>query len=67
MSFNIENDSLKDFRVEVVPKKKRTMHQTRMRFSNAVAVVTGGSAGIGLATVKELLREGAKVRHMCMP
>lgn len=43
------------------------MHQTRMRFSNAVAVVTGGSAGIGLATVKELLREGAKVRHMCMP
>eukprot|EP00729_Bicosta_minor_P001006 gene1007-17002_t len=38
-----------------------------MRFSNAVAVVTGGSAGIGLATVKELLREGAKVCSTGLP
>ena len=30
-------------------------------FDNAVAVVTGGSSGIGLATVRRLLGEGARV------
>ena len=32
------------------------------RFEGRVAIVTGGSSGIGLACVKELLKEGAKVR-----
>jgi NAD(P)-dependent dehydrogenase (short-subunit alcohol dehydrogenase family) len=31
------------------------------RFRGKVAIVTGGSAGIGLATVRELCREGASV------
>jgi NAD(P)-dependent dehydrogenase (short-subunit alcohol dehydrogenase family) len=31
------------------------------RFTGKVAIVTGGSAGIGLATVRELCREGASV------
>jgi NAD(P)-dependent dehydrogenase (short-subunit alcohol dehydrogenase family) len=33
----------------------------RDRFRGKVAIVTGGSAGIGLATVRELCREGAGV------
>ena len=32
-----------------------------MRLQNKVAVVTGGSRGIGLATVEKFLREGAAV------
>jgi NAD(P)-dependent dehydrogenase (short-subunit alcohol dehydrogenase family) len=31
------------------------------RFQKRIAIVTGGSAGIGLATVRELCREGASV------
>ena len=32
-----------------------------MQFKDKVAIVTGGASGIGLATVKKLLAEGAKV------
>ncbi len=32
-----------------------------MRLKNKVAIVTGGSRGIGLATVEAFLREGAAV------
>ncbi len=35
-----------------------------MRFKSNVAVVTGGSSGIGLATVKLLCEEGAKVYNL---
>src|SRR5690606_2692892 len=31
------------------------------KFENKVAVVTGGNSGIGLATAKELVAQGAKV------
>ena len=39
--------------------KERT--PVRDRFRGKVAIVTGGSSGIGLATVRELCREGAAV------
>jgi len=39
--------------------KERTA--LRDRFRGKVAIVTGGSSGIGLATVRELCREGASV------
>lgn len=31
------------------------------KFSNKLAIVTGGNSGIGYATAKELIAEGAKV------
>lgn len=31
------------------------------KFNNKLAIVTGGNSGIGYATAKELLAEGAKV------
>lgn len=31
------------------------------KFNNKLAVVTGGNSGIGYATAKELIAEGAKV------
>jgi 3-oxoacyl-[acyl-carrier protein] reductase len=34
---------------------------TRRRFEDAVAIVTGSSKGIGLATARQLAREGARV------
>ena len=38
-----------------------------MQISNAVAVVTGGASGLGLATVKELHGHGAKVVIIDLP
>ena len=35
-----------------------------MRFSGKIAVVTGGSSGIGLETVKQLSEEGARVYNL---
>lgn len=35
------------------------------KIEGKVAVVTGGASGIGLEYVKELLRNGAKVRKIC--
>ena len=32
-----------------------------MRLENKIAIVTGASSGIGLATVKKFVAEGAKV------
>ncbi|WP_039777895.1 SDR family NAD(P)-dependent oxidoreductase, partial [Nocardia cerradoensis] len=38
-----------------------------MKLENAVAVVTGGASGLGLATVKELHGQGAKVVIIDLP
>ncbi len=38
-----------------------------MKLENAVAVVTGGASGLGLATVKELHSQGAKVVIVDLP
>ena len=38
-----------------------------MKLENAVAVVTGGASGLGLATVKELHSQGAKVVIIDLP
>ena len=39
-------------------KKRKTL---KNRFENTVAIVTGGSSGIGRAIVEELCKEGASV------
>jgi NAD(P)-dependent dehydrogenase (short-subunit alcohol dehydrogenase family) len=42
------------------PISKKSLNQ-RARFEGKVAVVTGGSSGIGLGIVRGLISEGAKV------
>lgn len=37
-----------------------------MNIKDKVAIVTGGTAGIGLATVEALLKNKAKVRFFCI-
>ena len=37
-----------------------------MHIQDKVAIVTGGAAGIGLFTVKALLKEGAKVSKIIL-
>jgi meso-butanediol dehydrogenase/(S,S)-butanediol dehydrogenase/diacetyl reductase len=38
-----------------------SMAEVRGRFAGKVAVVTGGASGIGLAIVRGLHREGARI------
>src|SRR3546814_4966504 len=44
-----------------LPKRKAAMDPHRWRLDGQLALVTGGSAGIGLAIARELLGFGARV------